>query len=608
MSKIRFVIYARVSTELEGQESSYDIQVTDLKDAFIELNNDKKKKIEYECVGVYADKGISGTKGKESRPQFKEMLEDAKEGKFDLVVTKNLSRLARNTQILLETLKELQECNVDLFIQEEKIDTREAQNKFYITVLAALADMEAENLRSHIQEGFAIKRANHQPARPSAICLGYKLVKNPKTGRSDVEPDDEQAELVKRIFRMFVEDNISAGTIARRLNIEGVEGPRKHKSKSKKGAKNWHRSSIKYILKNEKYIGKVVEHKLENKKIVDTYKFDNAYPPIIEKTIFDKAQEIMKARETSEKAEKMRANRRNFTPQLYPLSGLCFCSVCGDKCTRFSHHADHHKRTYLEEPCNGNPLWGCMGSGLGKKHPQHCENYRISEHYLYRMIIDAIVIALYEKNLIADYADQINVWHKEEVDYEKAQKSYEKALSEQKAKLKRLIDLRVEGTIDISDFNARKARIERETKRIMMSEPTPPEIDRSNLEKAINLLSNRDVRLASSENKYYLTRLFMDPDSRRAIVRALVERIDIGMDPEYEKLFEEFYEGESPGYRATIKLYGCSPIEFAASRRSPYRRKMRNAETGELEDVLVEDEYFPTTYYSDDEPEVYIGQ
>lgn len=567
--KIKFCVYSRVSTLLPGQESSFKTQEEDLKKAVIASHPD------FEYYRGYSDK-VSGTKGKEERPGFEEMLEDARSHKFSVIVAKNISRIARNTKVFLDTLEELQKYGIRLILPEDGIDTNGAANKFYITILAALAEMEAENTRAHIQETFALKRANDLPARPSAICLGYKLQKNEETGKSKVVVDPEQEELVKKIFKWFVEDGYGAGTIAKMLNRQGIESPRVHKSRSSKGPKKWHRSSIKYILKNEKYLGIVIEHKKDkDKKIVQEYRFEDAYPPIIDEITFNKAKEIMKARDNSEQAKKMRDNRSNFAANLYPLSGIVYCKDCGDKCTRYSNHADYHKRLPTEDPCNGNPLWGCMSGGVGRSQPTYCGNYKISEYYLYKMIIYAIAVTLLEKNIISEFSDKIGSLKADEINYENELKAYNANIAQQQASFKRLKDLFIEGTIEKPEFDLRKAKIDREIKQLELHKPVQPEVDRSSLAKAVELLSTDIVKTNLNLSLSYLSKLFLDPESKRAIVRALVEKIVIGGVPKY---------------RADIKLRGCDEmITLTVTRRSPYRRHMRDEETGKLKEVLVED-------------------
>ena len=234
---MRYVIYARVSTALEEQKSSFDTQTQDLKKRIKSLYPDLK------FSGVYGDRGISGTTAE--RPDFQQMISDAHERKFDLIITKSISRFARNTRILLNTIKDLEECGVGIIFLEENIDTRQTTQKFLMTVLGALAEMESTNLKTHIKEGFASRRAAGKMARPSAVAFGYKL------DNGSILVDPETGPIVKNIFRWFVEEGLPASAISTRLMQRGV--------RTRRGLSKWNRHTVLYILANPKYVGRAKE-------------------------------------------------------------------------------------------------------------------------------------------------------------------------------------------------------------------------------------------------------------------------------------------------------------------------------------------------------------
>lgn len=267
---MRYAIYARVSTAMEEQKSSYDVQVDDLKKRVSILYPDLK------FVSVYGDRGVSGTK--ENRPAFDEMLEDARNGCFECIVTKSISRFARNTKLLLSVLEELQKLKVRVIFLEENLDTEKTSQKFVMTVLGALAEMESQNLREHIKEGFAIRRDAGKMARPQAIAYGYKLENHVPV------VDEEKAKVVRQIFSWFVDDNLSPGGIVSRLMERGIPASR--------GGSRWHRNTIQFLLKNKKYVGSAEEKDSETGKV---YEFH--YPSIVDVAVFEKAQEIIALRE-----------------------------------------------------------------------------------------------------------------------------------------------------------------------------------------------------------------------------------------------------------------------------------------------------------------------
>jgi len=574
----RFVIYARVSTTLEEQDTSYKTQVDDLKEAIIRKYDD------FECVGVYSDRR-SGTKAE--RPEFQRMLADAKEHKFDIIVAKDLSRIARNTRLFLNFLDELKKCDVSLILDTEGIDTRNALNDFYLTVLSAIAQMEAANTRARIQESYAIKRGMKQPARPSAICLGYKIVKDDETKESHVERDEEEAALVKRIFRMFVEEKMSTGAIATQLSIEGIETKRTITNKRKSGSKGWYRSGIRYILQNPKYIGEAVEHDKSDKTNIKELRFKGAFPPIIDTATYRKAQKMLeKLAKTDERAEQRR-RVINFRPKIYPLSGICFCSECNSRCSRYSTHNEYHRGYALEDNCKGNPVWGCLNGRFGKKHPDYCGNYRISEFYLYSMVIEALTYILTTSRCLQEYLADVSNMQTDIIDYEKAIAVFEADMKAFNKERENIITLFRKGLYDEKRLDAEINQLDKRIEKRIDTKPEPPEVDRSVLLEDLGIIAKTEwSEKSTADVRSWLFKIFKeDTTLKRNIVIALVESIEIGGEPRF---------------RATIKIRGYDKrIVLQVPRRSPYRRKKR-AEGLKLPDGSVP--LIPTFHY--DTPEI----
>ena len=231
--KRRVAAYARVSTDNEEQLTSYEAQV-DYYTNYIQGRDD------WEFAGVYTDEGITGTNTKK-REGFKSMVADALAGKIDLIITKSVSRFARNTVDSLTTIRSLKEHNVECYFEKENIWTFDGKGELLLTIMSSLAQEESRSISENCTWGQRKRFADGKVTVPFKRFLGYdmgpdhNLVVNP-----------EQAKLVKRIYGMFLQGQ-SPFQIARTLTEEGIPSPG--------GKDHWNPSNIKSILTNEKYKG-----------------------------------------------------------------------------------------------------------------------------------------------------------------------------------------------------------------------------------------------------------------------------------------------------------------------------------------------------------------
>ena len=231
--KRRVAAYARVSTDNEEQLTSYEAQI----DYYTNYINGRD---DWEFVGVYPDEGITGTNTKK-REQFRQMVADALDGKIDLIITKSVSRFARNTVDSLTTIRKLKEHNVEVYFEKENIWTFDSKGELLLTIMSSLAQEESRSISENCTWGQRKRFADGKVTVPFKRFLGYdmgpdhNLVVNP-----------EQAKLVKRIYGMFLQGQ-SPFQIARTLTDEGIPSPG--------GKDHWNPSNIKSILTNEKYKG-----------------------------------------------------------------------------------------------------------------------------------------------------------------------------------------------------------------------------------------------------------------------------------------------------------------------------------------------------------------
>lgn len=533
----KYAIYARVSTLEESQETSYEIQQTELKTRAEALYPKE------ELYKIYGDQGISGSK--EERPGFQAMVADAETGKFQRIITKSISRFARNTRILLSYLERLEKAGVSVLFLEENIDTEKGNSKFLLTILGAVAEMERENTQSHIRESYELRRAAGKPAHPFATPYGYKR----ENGVTEVDP--EKAKIVKRIFKLYVEENMAASRIARILNNEGVSVPRPHASK-KPTRPVWSRKTVNDILDRKAYMGTLAE-----KTPTGVKEFPGTIPAIVPASLWEHAHSLRVARGSTPKAIKLRENNQNFKPQLYPLSGITYC-VCGMRCTRQTRTTTSEVPLLYTDPASGLPMWGCLSRVVSTQVPS-CKTYYIGESVLYQMIIEAIAYAYSQAGpeIITNDA-WLTVAQDEEYDQKLA--AYEARKKELEDALDRAVSLFTEGLISKEIVEPRIRSINNELGKLI--KPEPPEAIQANLEALDNFFGIQwDISIKTAEKyplmKAELEKVFTSNEARRNITRGLVSKVVIGA---------------GPTWTAVVTLAELGEVTLHSDRRNPDRR------------------------------------
>ncbi|SFG86423.1 recombinase family protein [Enterocloster clostridioformis] len=305
--KLRVAAYARVSLDDDVMLNSLNNQVQTYTE-YIKANPD------WEFVSVYEDRGISGTK--EKRPQFQQMLSDCRAGKIDLILTKSFTRFARNTVVLLKTLRELKDLGIEVWFEKDNIRSLHESGELLITLLAAFAQAEAQSASEN--QLWRIKK-NFEEGRPMwARTYGFRQ----ENREYKIIP--EEAKIVRMIYDDFL-SGMTYSEIARKLNKGHVP--------SCMGTL-WNQRSVSNILKNEKYAGHLLLQKtftedyITKKQIKNTgerkqYYVENAHEAIIPQDIFDAAQAERKHRHPGRKKEK---------PPDSPLSDIVICGSCCSRC------------------------------------------------------------------------------------------------------------------------------------------------------------------------------------------------------------------------------------------------------------------------------------
>ncbi|WP_246566729.1 recombinase family protein [Tissierella simiarum] len=334
--KKRVCAYARVSTGSELQGESLENQVT-------YYENLIKSNPEYEFVEVFADRGITGTT--DNRPEFQRMIKMARQGKIDLIITKSISRFARNTTVMLETVRELKELNVEVRFEKENINILSGDGELMLTILSSFAEEESKNISQNTKWSMKKKFQKGELVINTKLFLGYD-----KDEFGDLVINREEAKIVHRIFTDYLAGK-GVFTIARELNDEGVP--------TIKGGK-WQETTILQILKNEKYKGDAHLQKYytpdhlmyksyKNNGEVDSYYIEGNHAPIISKEMWEKAQEEIVRR--AEEKGNIEGDRDKYTKR-YPLTGMLYCSKCRFSLRRRTWNSKHKCRKIVWQCSN----------------------------------------------------------------------------------------------------------------------------------------------------------------------------------------------------------------------------------------------------------------
>ena len=369
--KKKVCAYARVSTEKDVQLTSFETQVS-YYTKYILDNPD------WEFVGVYADEGISGA-STNKRDQFNLMIELARLGKIDLILTKSISRFSRNTIDTLSTLQELRTYNTEVFFEKENISSFDPKIEFVISVLASMAEEEARNISENVKWSVRQKFKKGDFYLQTSNLLGYKRDEN-----GDIYIDETEADIVRDIFKMYL-DGIGSSTIARILTERGI--------KTIRGNDKWGTSGVIGILKNEKYAGAAMLQKTvnldyktsnssTNRNHLPKYYIEDSHEAIISLETYNKVQDKMNKKTPNQKlAIKKSLNNNHLTK----YQGLCTCGQCG----RYYRHKINHSNLPYQRT-----ILTCISNDSKKT----CDNQSLFTHAFDRMVNSQTDLLLKHKN------------------------------------------------------------------------------------------------------------------------------------------------------------------------------------------------------------------
>lgn len=379
----RVAAYVRVSSGKDAMLHSLSAQIS-------YYNSYIGKRGNWEFSGIYADEAITGTRG--TRPEFQRLLEDCRSKKIDIVITKSITRFARNTVTLLQTIRELKLLGIDVYFEKENIHSLSTDGEFMLTILASYAQEESrsvsENLKWRIRKMFAEGRPN------TGNMLGYRLF----DGKLYIIP--EEAEVVKTIFTDYL-SGMGPNAILKKLNEAGI---------SPRHGAAWCESTIHKMLRNEKYSGDMLlqktfnldhlsKKKMNNRGELPMYQVIDSHDAIIDKETFAKVQ-----REIERRAAKYRSKPQ--PKKQYLFTSLICCGQCGK----------HYRRKLANAGSKCiRPVWIC--ATFSKYGKNNCPSQQIPESILLEKTAEVFGTTKLDRALLEKSISKIQIPGRNRIEY-----------------------------------------------------------------------------------------------------------------------------------------------------------------------------------------------
>jgi len=425
--KLKVAAYCRVSTNEDEQLSSFEAQ-TQHYYSYITSNP------AWEYAGIFADEGISGTSTKK-REQFNNMIDQCLNGNIDMIITKSVSRFARNTLDCLQHIRMLKERNIAVFFEKENINTLDAKGEVLLVIISSLAQEESYALSHNTRWGIVHRFQNGKVKVNHTKFLGYTKDEN---GELVIVP--EEAEIIRRIFREFLEGK-SDLKIAQGLERDGIL--------TGAGRTKWWSSTVNKILKNEKYMGDALLQKtytvdflnkkrVKNNGIVQQYYVENSHEPIVSKEEFAAVQNEFIRRNSMRGYSK--TGKSKFASQ-YPFSGKLICQNCGSK----------FRRQYYGKGENKKYIWRCINREINGV--DSCKQKPIREIDLEQAFIRAMNQIIGDKKAFMNLLMQNIYTGLENVEHEYSIEQIDARLSELQQELMSLVQHNAKTGIDAKAYD-----------------------------------------------------------------------------------------------------------------------------------------------------------
>lgn len=375
----RVAAYVRVSTDKESMLHSFTAQASHYKEMI-------SKHKDWEFVDIYADYGISGTKV--NRPEFNRMMDDCRNGKIDMIITKSVSRFARNTALLLATIRELKALHIDVYFEEQNINSLSEQGELMLTLIGSIAEAEAKSMSENVRWSVT-KFFKEGKVWGLHDIYGYKAVNN------TYEIKEEEAYVIRLIFKLYTQDNFGFQKIANILNDQNIPSPLGFR---------WRFSAVRQVLNNFTYVGDLMLGKSSapmnqrhgyktNKGEFPMYHVLESHPAIISMDDFNKVQEIMAKKDVRFVRPKKDTS---------PFHGLIKCADCG--------------RNYVRKKNEYRTYWVC--SSMSNRKAANCnQTLSIREDILVDLTKEALKITEFNELLLKKNIEKIVIHNDKTVDF-----------------------------------------------------------------------------------------------------------------------------------------------------------------------------------------------
>lgn len=474
IQKKRVCAYARVSTDELEQLSSYEAQI----DYYTQK---VKSNPEWIFVNVYTDEGISGTSTKK-REGFNRMIEDALNGKIDLILTKSVSRFARNTVDTLETVRKLKEKGIAVYFEKENIDTLDSKGELMITIMSSLAQEESRSISENVTWGKRKSFADGKVYIPYKTFLGYEKGEN---GRPKINA--EEAKIVRLIYSLYL-NGYTETKIRDYLNENHIT--------TEKVKNQWHTSRVKSILTNEKYAGNALLQKKyttdfltkkqkKNEGEVPQYFVKNSHPAIISETDFNRVQYEI---------EKRKCSKGCYT-NTDIFSGKIICNDCGSFYGRKKYRTKGYQ--YIVYHCN-------------HKYDNECKSATLQEKTIQTGFLLALNKMVFDKEKVIDESQQIinNVFNQDSL--QKKRENIITQINDLQQKLEALNAIAIHDSVDRDKYEKEFLTLENqylsliEKEKEIHKEMKDKETSYQNAVKVLEFIKNRDDFFKEFEDRLWI--------------------------------------------------------------------------------------------------------
>ena len=539
VERIRVAAYCRVSTDGDEQLGSFESQ---------KLYYEQKiaDNPEWVNAGIFADEAITGTKT-DKRNGFQEMIARCQNGEIDMILTKSISRFARNTVDTLNYVRMLKDKNIAIFFEKENINTLDMNGELLLTIMSSLAQQEVESLSQNVKIGLQMKMKRGEMVGFNG-CFGYDYDPETKT----ISVNEDEAQTVRMIYDMYLQ-GYGTTTIAKRLIELGI--------KNKKGEVSWHTHGVMGIIKNEKYKGDILlgktfttdpisKRRLANFGEENQYYIRDHHEPIVSREVWDEAERIRKKR-AKNKVVETTGNRERYTRQ-YAFSSMCECAYCGHKLTRRTRHSSSiYEKT----------VWQCMNAT--KNGIANCLNCKaIDEAILEGAFLDAFKLLAGNFDDVLDvvlsYVEESannddNIRRKQQID---------KDISALESKKSRMTDMLIDGTITKEVYDEKLVEFTRKLHTLS---------DRRKI-LADSINTRNDINKRMSELRETLEKEDILDEFDRTVFESIIEKVYVGG-------YEE--DGTPDPYKLTFILKG-NQTGTVSHAKEAFKEKQK--ETGKSED------------------------